>query len=327
METNSKRKLLGIVMPTYNNPQSVRFVLGKFIEYFERGYEFEFIVCDSSTNDETQDIFKENKNENIIYFRVASGLDVDEKTLFAVKLSKADYVMLVGDGYLPKIDNIIEKINLKESKSEIIAVYDENWKPQRKYYQSLEKFEFEDKNEFFKCHFWQLILYGGSICRRELIEKIDSQKMVELYNKSGFIYPCSLACYSVGPYESKQGNFLDVNTIRKGSGWIRNKTAIKIWTKQLYEVLNSSELNLDADTRNYIIKTTGKRTGFLSAKGLLRFKASGNFTFKTYKKYKFYINQCKACSRFITFCIAIIPSFPLILMRKLYRSIKKIGNK
>ena len=318
---SDKNIFLDVVLPTYNNPKCIEYILEKIERYSQ--YDYVLSIFDSSTNDETQAIVEKRLSEKITYTRIDSSIDVDEKTLIAVKSSTADFVYLSADGYLPKIDNIFKAIESRDSQSEIIALYDEDWNQQKKYYDTLTKFVYDDKDEFFEKHFWQIILYGGSVCKRELIQRIDVAECVRLFNGSGFIYPCSLTMYSLGRYESKIGKFIELVPFKAASGWITNKTAIKIWAKNFYETLKLPELGLNPGTADKIIRTTGKNTGFLTFRGLLHLKVTRNFTFNIYRKYSFYIIDCKACSAFSAFMLAISPTFIFILMRKVYKLIKK----
>lgn len=320
MNKNFEEVLLDIVLPTYNNPLCVKYILEQLKQYSVSKFDFILSIYDSSTDDETKKIVNTYLSDRVFYHQMDSQLDVDEKTLLALKNSKAQYVYLIGDGYCPKVDVIFNSINFVKNKSEIIVLYEETWKPQKKFYKNLKKFEFYDKNEFYKVHFWQLILYGGSICKSELFDRVDTEQMISLYNTSGFIYPSVLATYSEGPYESKIGRFIDLVPYKKESGWLRNKNAIKIWTKNYYITINKLIDVLDISTINHIIKTTGKNTCFLTARGLVNFRLSDNYNFAKYKEYKFYLKKCKGCNSLIALTIAIFPKWIL----RFIKNIKKL---
>lgn len=324
---DSDKILLDIVLPTYNNPACVKYILDKLETYSDRNYNFVLSIYDSSTDEETKNLVKPYLSSRVLYHYIDSKVNVDEKTLIAVKNSEAEYVFLIADGYCPKLDEIFREIDFEKNRSEIIVLYDRDWKPQRKYYEHLKDFDFTDKNEFFRLHFWQLILYGGSICKNALISEINLPETVSAFIGSGFIYPAALATYSVGPYESKIGNFLELVPYKGASGWIKNKTAIKTWTENLYNALNKLDGVLGRDCIDNIIKTTGKNTGFLTANGLASFKCNGNFSYAIYKKYKYYLKRCKACSSFFVLFAAICPRFLFVIARKFKRALRLRGHK
>lgn len=325
--TDNKRTLLGIVLPTYNNPESIEYILNRLKNYSEKDYDYVLSIFDSSTNEDTKNVVDKYASKNTEYHFVDSETNVDEKTLIAVKQSEAKYIFLIGDRYCPNLDVIFSEIDFEGNQNEIIALYDNKWKPQKNYYDKLTKFKFTDKNEFFRLHFWQLILYGGSICKRELISEINLEEMVSAFNGSGFIYPASLATYSSGPFESKCGDFIELVPYKTVSGWIKNKDAIRIWAKNIYDVSNKLDGALNKECVDGIIKTTGKNTEFLTAKGIASFKCDGNFNYAIYKKYKFYINRCRACSKLSIILILIIPVWLMKFSRKVHRKFIKFIRK
>ena len=207
--------------------------------------------------------------------------------MIAVKQSEAKYIFLIGDRYCPNLDVIFSEIDFEGNQNEIIALYDNKWKPQKNYYDKLTKFKFTDKNEFFRLHFWQLILYGGSVCKRELISEINLEEMVSAFNGSGFIYPASLATYSSGPFESKCGDFIELVPYKTVSGWIKIKTQYVSGLKIFMMFQISSNGILSRECVEGIIKTTGKNTEFLTAKGIASFKCDGNFNYAIYKNISF----------------------------------------
>ena len=80
---SDKNIFLDVVLPTYNNPKCIEYILEKIERYSQ--YDYVLSIFDSSTNDETQAIVEKRLSEKITYTRIDSSIDVDEKTLIAVK--------------------------------------------------------------------------------------------------------------------------------------------------------------------------------------------------------------------------------------------------
>ena len=218
---------LSIIIPTYNRPENIKKILSELSAVREK-FGFSVWLFDSGTDDETEKIAKQFVSSQLFYRRVDSSMDVDEKTLLAVREASGQYVMLCGDRYCPSIKEIFGAVDFERENAEIIALYDSRWEYQKKYCDGLQRTEYHDKKEFFRDHFWQLILYGGSICRRSLFAEMDLKSFVEQFNKTGFIYPCTLASLSRGDsFTWRCGEFLDV--LPAESQWVKNKTAIRIW--------------------------------------------------------------------------------------------------
>lgn len=315
---------LDIVIPTYNRPDCIKYILKKTEKYFYDGYDFVISIFDSSTNDETKELVLPYVGDKISYHRIESSINVDEKTLISIKKSVADYVMLSGDGSCPEVDNIFADIDFDNNDAyEMFVLYDSKWDRQRKFFKKLKKYESDDKSAFFALHFWEITLYGGSICKRELISRININKMVEVYNGSGFIYPCSVACVANGPFKCVMGEYLRPIKYKGTSGWVINKDGTKIWTHNYYNAVTTLDNVLTPEAIKAIVKNTGKYTWFLTARGLMSWRTTNNYNFGFYKKYKFYIKQCKACPMFVAYLIAIIPNFVFKLIKKIYGIFKK----
>lgn len=316
---NSK---LAIAIPTYNRPNNVKRIIDSLLAQEALSFDLTVCIFDSSEDDLTQEAVRSYRNDRILYERMDASFDVDEKTLRAVKEIDADFVWLCGDRYIPQVKNVFEKIDFEGREDEIIALYDSRWKPQHNFYRkNISSESYSSAAEFAELHFWQLILYGGSICKRELLDLIDVESCVADFNKTGFIYPCALLSYAHGPFSCREGIFLDVIG-GESSGWINRKTAIKIWTENLCTALEKMQPRLGEEVCRSIVSTTGKRTGFLTAKGLMRLKCSGNYNKKIYKEYRNSIRLCRACSAFSAKFLAYLPDFPFVLLRKIYRRLK-----
>ena len=167
-----KNFTLDIVVPTYNRPKSINYFLNQIKKFDYKRYNFSVSIYDSGTTDETKKIVCENGDSNIFYYRMESSINVDEKTLISVKNSTAEYVLLCGDGIVPQIDKIFDDIDFSLD-YELIVIYSGALNAVNRYFLNWDNQTSDAKSEFFKKNYAQITLYGGTICRKDLIRKID----------------------------------------------------------------------------------------------------------------------------------------------------------
>jgi glycosyltransferase involved in cell wall biosynthesis len=97
-----------IVIPTYNRPQAIAFLLKKCLNNFDTSF-YSLQVHDSSQNDDTQKIifdFNQNNNNIIIYKRYDATINGDKKTMLALKEVTTPFLYLLGDGVAPNLAQI-----------------------------------------------------------------------------------------------------------------------------------------------------------------------------------------------------------------------------
>lgn len=304
-DIRSERRL-EIVVPTYNRAECALHMFETYRAFLDEGYDFCLSVYDSSTDDETSKLAEKYACEGIRYVRVPSEVNVDEKTIVALREARSPYVMLCGDGSSVNIPVVLGIMD-RYPRAELIALYDKTWRLQKKYYPQFKESAWGDKNSFFSDHFWQLILYGGSVCRRELIQRIDKDEVIKNFGGRNFIYPCSLVKYSVGPYAAAFDEMLIENAGKTGSGWIKNKQALKVWAENICYSVDMLRGDLSEEARTRILSTMGARTGFLTARGLTVLRTSGNFSLKLLSQYKQSFVRVKGCSLFSAYLVALCP--------------------
>lgn len=316
---------LEIVLPTYNHPSNIEKAL-KFIPQFKE-HDFLLSIYDSSMNEETKKVVEPYLGEKVRYSRIDSKVHVDEKTVMALKEARGDFVLLCGDKYFPNLEEIFRDIDFEHTETELFIIYENSWKNHCKVFESMKGREFADKDEFFEKHFWQATLYGGSICRRSIFERMNVQDTIERFNGSGFIYPSLLAIYSEGPYDAFCGDFLIPLKTENTSGWIENKQFAEIWIRRYPQAVQKLKGVLKKETIESIIHTTGYRTNFLTARGLAIFRLSDNYNYAIYRKYKKEMKECRACSAFTAWVIAFLPKWVFQMIRATKRALKPKAKK
>lgn len=313
-----------IVLPTYNRSQAIDYLLKQYESYFDK-YDFILSIHDSSPNDLTEEIVKKHPNygKQINYFRYDPSLDVDSKTLICIKKTTAKYSMLVGDGWIIKVDELFSS-GLLDKDFDILCLYDKGLKLYRSHFEKYikEAKYYDSKEQFFEDNFWYLIMYGSSIISQKIIEEMDVENLCSKYKNLGFIYPSSLVESNASKLYVDCINILIKNPNKGEPGWMLKKDAVNTWCKNL--TINFEKISceyLPELSKNKIVRTTGKYTGFLTFKGLMTWKAKDNFNFKIYKKYKEYVLKTKACSRFTIFIVNLVPTFILKLMLKIFKKL------
>ncbi len=312
--------LLDIVVPTYNRPECI----AEYIKEFSnaKSSNCRLLIFDSSIDNRTEEICKSSKVNNCIYYKFSSNIDVDKKTILSMKRAEARYIWLCSDTRLANIETVQKEINFLNETAEIILLY-----PSKEGVN--ENYNREKKGSFFVENFFRLTTYGATICRKDLIDKFDTELLVKNFGGKGFIYPCSLVIYSDGIYKILSGNFLNKLSFNCESGWIKAGTAMGIWTKNLQESLYKLEDYLSISSIQQIIRNRGKCNNMFSKRGLIRLRASNNFSVKIYKKYKPFLLQSLNCSKFSAIFIALMPKLVCFIIcniklhfHKLKKSIK-----
>lgn len=313
---------LEIVVPTYGHPQHIKNMLSIYQTFQEYSSCFSVSIYDSSPDDLTEQVVRQVNLKNIKYVRLSSEIDIDDKTVIALHSAQASFIMLCGDGYAANVPNLLKIIN-SSAGAELIVLYDLRCAPQAVFFSTLKYTKTDIKDKFMEDNFWQLILYGGSICNRELIEKFDQSLLIKKYSCTGFIYPAALAMYAQGPFQIEGGNFLIDTVFQREAGWVKSKRLMPIWTKNFCYVLDQLKEVLSDSARNTILKTIGTRTTFFTVRRLIGFRISDNFNYRLLRQYKQYFKHVKGCSMSSAYLIAICPKCFLRYLRSLYRLLKK----
>lgn len=315
---------LEIVIPTYNRPKCIESYLIHLNKYYGK-YDFGVYIIDSGTDCETEKVVK--KYSYVRYEKINSNIDVDEKTIYALKKTIGNFVFLCGDGYALNVDMVFETISFDNS-IDIYALYDKRWSKSRtNYVKKINKFFYEEKKDFFIDHFGMLTLYGGSIVNRKVIDKINFEYVVKKYGGYCFIYPCTIAEYSIGNFEVHLNNYLEEINEKKYPGWILNKQAVKVWAKYFCYSVDLLSNIFSKEDINKIIKNNFKENDFFTIKGLIWLRTTNNYSLKIYKTYKNEINRVISCNKFIAIFIAIFPKKIFLIFRRIYQKIKGVEIK
>lgn len=325
---------LEIVIPTYNHPAFVEYILEKYDRFFDQ-YDFYISIHDSSTDDLTEKIVCNHArfNRQIFYYRYPSDMDVDEKTILSIKKSKQDYAMLCGDGWIINVESILQSAYLQHD-YDMILLYDKKVKVFADYFNDYIKnggkhdTHYETLTEdYLKNHYWHTTLYGASIINKRLYSNMDAGMIIKEFNHTNFIYPASLVITLnniKGDIFVTSDDYLIRNKKKNSRKAAEQTDVIKIWCQNFTISIEKLRGVMGDEVADYIIKTTGSRTGLLTVNSLAGLKVVNHLNWKYYREYKPYILQTIACSKSKLKLILCTPKCVLFIIKWIRRGIKRL---
>lgn len=103
----TKRPYFSIAIPTYNRAEDLKIAINSLL--LQTLKDFEIVISDNASADDTKKVVKSFKDPRIKYFRNHKTIDIQPNVKRAIERSKGKYVFLHGDD-----DYIIEKSALNE---------------------------------------------------------------------------------------------------------------------------------------------------------------------------------------------------------------------
>lgn len=320
---------LEIIIPTYNHPLYIKKIVETYEDLFEQ-YDFIVSIHDSSSNNETEMLIKENRffDKRLKYYRYPATMHVDEKTILALKKCMADFGYLVGDGWIINIAELFAKDYFKSS-NDLILLYSENIPLYKNYFETHIKDNklYTNKSFFAEENFWYLIMYGSSIVKKEFLLSIDLNSVLNKFANKNFIYPCSIMSLNLQTMLVDKLPILIPNLEKKSPMWLAKREGIEIWSKNFYLSMNALRGYIDESSINHIIKTTGKRTTFLSFRGMIVLRYHKNLTFKIFWKYRKYIAKTSNVPLILVLGICCVPRFLFVIAKKIRGKKRKEGER
>lgn len=323
-------KSLEIIIPTYNHGSYIQYILDCYTPLFSN-YNFIVSIHDSSTDNVTENIVRNCSmfNQKVFYYRYDSEMDVDEKTIRAIKKGSKDFVILCGDGWVIDVKSVFNAsyINMNY---DMILVYDKKVKVFADYFNKNIKSEEiypEINSEYLRKHFWHSTLYGASVLSSKLYKNIDEEGIIGRFNHTNFIYPSAITetlCEIKGSIFVLSDNFLIRNKVKNARKEAERVDIIKIWCRNFTVALEKLSKTIGASDAEYIISTTGARTGLLTGNSLAGRKVLKKFNWKIYKEYKPYVLRTMACSKFTLYLILFTPRILLSMVKWIRRATKKM---
>jgi len=104
---------ISIIMPAYNAQNTIKTSIESILRQNYNNYEL--IIIDDGSNDNTENVVKEFSDSRIKYFKLATNMGVSNARNFGIEKATGEYIMFIDsdDIYL---DGRIEKMvnNIKD---------------------------------------------------------------------------------------------------------------------------------------------------------------------------------------------------------------------
>lgn len=105
----ARKPFFSIVIPTYNRAIDLRFAL--FCILRQSFSDYEIVVSDNCSTDDTEDVVKKFHNRKIRYFRNPKNLLIDQSQKKAGERAKGRYIFLHGDDDFLPYSNTLEIVH------------------------------------------------------------------------------------------------------------------------------------------------------------------------------------------------------------------------
>lgn len=322
---------LTVIIPTCNHPKNIEEIFLNICDDIKK-YDIIVEVHDSSISDDTKQIVNifSKTNSLIRYFRYDNNINIDLKTILALKKCETEYLYLCGDKCYLNL-NKIEVINrcfLKDYS--VIEMYDSINSRHFSYYEGYlkkkygcEEIVYSDAKTYVKENIWHLPYYGGSIAKSELFKNISLDDIDDMIG-SGFIYPYIIA-NTINRYKKMivlGGDFVRLVNCAGESGWIVNREVFKIWAVNFPNSIMKIA-NLNMSEKKDIIIYSERKLRFFDARFLIYCRTNGNFNLSIFLRHRLELKTFSNNNIFILFLIAIIPSNFWIVAKKMKKTMIK----
>ena len=207
-----------IVLPTYNSSKYLKAAIDSVLT---NDYEdFEFIVSDNCSNDDTEKIVKTYNDKRLKYIKPQEHLCLSAHWNFALKHATGNWVLAFGtdDALTPFVFKLADKLTAIADKNNINAIKTNRvyyfWEGCEKYYgdthvafSASDEVEIKDMAETFKSAFYTKFgyfdvpqMYVSAMFRKEILEKAQKYNANNNIIEPHSIYPydaylsCLVAC-------------------------------------------------------------------------------------------------------------------------------------
>ncbi len=316
---------LTIVVPTYNHPTYVQYLLTLYEKVLEK-FNIILEIHDSSTNNETQKMCL-NANEKVKYVHY-DDIDVDEKTILCLKNVNTEYAFLCGDGFVLDLDKTFDHIySCMQERPDIIEMFDMGIETHKKFFERkfVNDTKIYDIGFFASSCFWHVAFYGGSIISKKIIDKFEITKLKKVIG-TGFIYPVAVFD-NVADDNNRffayviSDNFLITNPHKKEPMWVTNKTGLKIWTYNFCSAVETLPF-LYNESKKEIIETVGLNTNYFTFNGLCAWRITRNLNLLLTVRYRRYLKEMSNVKYFTILIISLMPPFLLKMVKIIRRKVK-----
>lgn len=116
---NEKSPLVSVVMPTYNGAQFIREAIDSILSQSFK--EFEFIIVDDGSMDETEEIIRSYADKRIVYIKKEQNSGISDSLNRGISLSRGKYIARMDDDDISLPHRFETQLKVFENNSKIIV--------------------------------------------------------------------------------------------------------------------------------------------------------------------------------------------------------------
>ena len=318
-------KTLSILIPTYNRAPFLKKGLQILCSYIDRGLDFQIIICNNGSTDDTKETalyWKNAYNDNIKIINQPKNLGYDINVYTAIKNVETDFFLILGDTRMLDYEDLQKFMNLLNKDSDLdgyIINCDSRLKIHTKTYYEI--------NDLIKEQAWHITNLSACVFPKESrIEPFLKRYIGTQFIHFGLFieYICSKENFRVLYLEDIKVKGLTIDGIRKESwGSHLFSTFGRDWYKTIMSLPNQIDLKTkeEAIISHNDVKNCFSLMNFYNS--LLRY---GEIFRSDYKKNRKYIISVSRISPFYYSIVSIVPLKILHLIHFFCSKIRKLLN-
>ncbi len=314
--------LLSIVIPTYNRADFLDYCLKVHIS-LAKAHNIQIFVFDNASTDATKEIVQKWMEEYpLISYRCnETNIGPDENFERALKYPETEYVWLLGDTYqIPSegIDYLLNLISKSHKKYDTIVFNLANK------IIDIGTRDYTDQNVLLYDLGALMTCLSCLVFHKELVEKANFLRYRNAsFIQTGIIFE-AIAERSFCIHWIQHLSVCSLNhTLLRKNGWYNSpnvfEIACKKWTNFIFSLPPSYEL----ESKFKCLIDFGIISGIFPFRHLLYLRIFNILNYKTYRQYSRLFPLTIEYPNIIILFIALLPQAPLLLLYKIYKTIKR----
>src|SRR5574344_300073 len=262
--------LLTICIPTYNRSVAVDWVLKILKNYLDRGLNFDVLVCDNASTDDTKLIVEKwlQSRPSLTYYCQKGNRGSDYNFLTCYKLFKTKYCWLLGDTRMipfEKMEYLISELERNKEYDAFILNSRRNLLLPTK--------EYTDINELMSEQGWHITNMVSCIITQDFVDTNHIKRYLNTYflQVGNFVeHLCSLDKFKVkyiGISDIAVNEFFIPAFSKSKIGWLSHAT--EIFARDWYGFVMSLPNQITLDVKEKVIKDHNKYTRRFSKKAFI----------------------------------------------------------
>ena len=316
-------KTLSILIPTYNRAPFLKKGLQILCSYIDRGLDFQIIICNNGSTDDTNETalyWKNAYNDNIKIINQPKNLGYDINVYTAIKNVETDFFLILGDTRMLDYEDLQKFMNLLNKDSDLdgyIINCDSRLKIHTKTYYEI--------NDLIKEQAWHITNLSACVFPKESrIEPFLKRYIGTQFIHFGLFieYICSKENFRVLYLEDIKVKGLTIDGISK-TAWRPN--IFSTFGRDWYKTVMSLPNQIDLKTKEDAIISHNDITNYFSLKNFYNSSLRYGKIFRSdYKKNRKYVPFISRVSLLYYDVLSIIPLRVLHLIHFLCSNIRKL---